>query len=283
MSVSNMPRRNSRWAVRALGLLTMVLVTRASGDSISLEQAGTLVDPHGNLMMVFKLTNTSAAAVSYSGYAPALPNYTTQFRRLGQWRDAPGAWCGFGLKDIQLPAHQVVTFTVPPWEGKTSRICLDIAPARAGGKPESQQIRSAPVTISLEAIHRNAGDASSLVRTEVTHHPEHKSPYTLTLANTSSQTLYYGGFHDPNVPPIYLNQERVLGHWKDDGEANWAEKGVAFHPLPSHRSISFSIPAQSLDKTWRIGIRLYRTDHPKTMEDTYLPVWWPPLPPRNKS
>lgn len=261
----------------------MVWVTRAFGDSVSLEQTGTLVDPHGHLMMVFKLTNASTSAVSYSGYAPAQPNYTAQFRRLGQWLNAPGGWCGFGLKEAQLPPHQAVTFTVPPWEEKTARICLDIATVCKGRKAEPRQISSAPITISRAAIDRSAGDASSLVHLEVGHHPERKLPYTLTLTNTSPQTLYYGGFRELNVTPIYLNQERTFGHWKDDGEANWTGKGPAFQTLPPRRSISFSIPAQSTGKTWRSGIRLYRTDHPRAMTDAYDPVWWPALPPRNKS
>jgi hypothetical protein len=43
MSVSNILRKKPHWAVRTIGLLTMVWGTRVLGDSVSLDQTGTMV------------------------------------------------------------------------------------------------------------------------------------------------------------------------------------------------------------------------------------------------
>jgi hypothetical protein len=121
------------------------------------------------------------------------------------------------------------------------------------------------------------------VQREVSWHPDKEFPYTFKLINSSAKTLYYGGYREADIPPIYLNQKWQLWQWGDDGTVDWCGSDFGFKQLRPGGTIMFSIPAQSLDSTWRIGIRLLRTDVPRATDDAYRPVWWPELPPRGKT
>ncbi len=258
------------------GLLRLANASPAA--PASLERVGAQWDAYGNFLSVFRLTNTSERDISYPGYAPSSPLYTRQLRRLG-WRDEPSGWCGVGLGTQRLAPHQSATFTVLPPEGRrTWRIGIEVT--QPGDQWQPPVVWTPPLRTDSEIVGE-APSAGEFVQTHVVHQPRRKFPYTFTVTNTSNRPLFYGGFREAHVPPIYLNQERRLGRWTDEGNANWCGTGFGFRQLPSGGSISFSIPAQSLDSTWRIGIRFYRTAQPVDPTDAFSPVWWEPLPPRN--
>jgi hypothetical protein len=184
-----------------------------------------------------------------------------------------------GLGRQKLRAGRSATFTVVPPEVGQSRIGIKIE------SPVEHVIWTPPINADAETA-REAPSAAELVRTDVSKHPGREFPYTFTLTNVSDRPLFFAGFNEPHVPPLYLNQEQRSGDWQDEGHALWngsGSSGFGFKELPPGGSISFSIPAQSLDSTWRIGIRLFQTPRPASYNDAYSPVWWEPLPPRNQA
>lgn len=245
-----------------------------------LEPIGTRWDASGNFISVFRLTNTSSGEISFPGYSASSPAYTLQLRHLGRWRDEPSFWCGVGFGTQRLAPHRSEIFTVlPPKDSRMWRIGIKVT--MAGWAPKAL-IAWTKALITDADIVRQAPNADAFVRTDVLRRPYRNFPYTFTLTNTSDKPLFYGGFKETHVPPIYLNQERRLGRWIDDGSATWCGTSFGFRELPQGGLISFSIPAQSLNLTWRIGVRLYRTAQPVVPRDAYSPVWWPPLPRRNR-
>ena len=263
-------------ALALVGLLH--LSSTSSAAPASLERVGARWDAYGNLLSVFRLTNTSERDIAYPGFSPSSPLYTRQLRRLG-WHEEPSGWCGVGLGTQRLRAHQSATFTVLPPEGRrTWRI--GIAVTQAGDQSQPVVLWTKPLTTDSQTV-REAPSAGELVQVRVAHHLGRKFPYTFTVTNKSSQPLFYGGYRDAHIPPLYLNQERRSGRWTDDGRGDWSGTGFGFRQLSPGKSNSFSIPAQSLDSTWRIGIRFYRTPQPTDPADAFSPVWSEPLPPRN--
>jgi hypothetical protein len=266
--------------------LSLASTAYNAAAAVALNSVGSTWDAYGNYLSVFTLTNASDEAMSYSGYAPSEPIYTTQVRRIAQWSDEPAGWCGVGLGTQRLAPNQSVTFTVPPPDGdQTWRVGVRFNFTGSDSKSRrSETAWSSPVTSkSRKQIDLAAPDAASLVQTAVTWHPDSKFPYTFRLTNSSAKTLFFGGYRETDVPPIYLNQERQRGHWRDDGHADWCGSGFGFKQLRPGDSLTFSIPAQSLDHSWRIGILLFRNGAPRAPDDAYRPVWWPELPPRGKT
>ena len=244
-------------------------VTRLSlADQVRLEQVGEEWDAYGNFLPILRLTNHAQYDISCPSDSTASPVYMEQVRGSDSegWRGQNLSWCGVGLGTQNLRTGQSATFTVLPPEGAQSwRIGIEIE------HPEAHVIWTPPIAGNAEIV-REPPSAVEVVETTVVRHPDRDFPYTFTLKNVSDGPLYYGGFKEPHVPPIYLNQEKRSEGWEDNGKANWCGTGFGFKALPPGGSISFSIPAQSLDSTWRIGIRLFKTARPASYDDAYSPV-----------
>lgn len=265
------------FGIALLGL--WISVAMPSMAQVAIERTGGEWSPYGSYLWNLRLSNYSKDTIVFDGYAPASPVYVVETRRLGGWKGEDASWCGVGMGTHQIPAGREISFQVDAPEGRaTWRVGVRFS---TKGRRDSSMVWTQPVA---GLIDREAGKgrASGLVRTEVAKHPDRKFPYTFTLTNISNRPLYYGGFLG-KTPPIYLNQVRRLGFWKDEGQADWCGKGIAIRPLFPERSLSFSIPAQSLDSTWRIGMRLYKSPRPVNISDAFQPVWWPPLPPRGST
>jgi hypothetical protein len=253
--------------------------TTKLADPVQLAHVGEEWDAYGNFLTVLRLTNRSAADISYAGYGTSSPIYLQQVRGsdLEGWRDQKSGWCGVGLERQHLPAGQSATFTVlPPDAAQSWRIGIKLESS------QSQVIWTQPI-ISNSDIAPQGPSAAELVQADFSRHPDRDFPYTFTLKNVSRTPLCYGGYQEPHVPPIYLIQEKHSEGWEDKGKADWSGTGFGFKELPPGGSISFSVPAQSLDSTWRIGLRLFKTARPASCNDAYRPVWWAPLPPRNRA
>lgn len=266
-------------------LATLPLASPGATAPGALDCVGTTWDASGNFLSVFRLTNSSEETTAYSGYAPATPVYKRQIRRLTHWRDEPTGWCGVGLGIQRLTPNHSLTFAVPPPDGDRAwRIGVQFTFTGADSRSKRSEIvwSSAVTSKSPRQIELAAHDASSLVQLGVSWNPDREFPYTFNLTNMSEKTLFYGGYSEPDVPPIYLNEERRMGHWRDDGKADWSGSNFGFKRLRPRDSMTFSIPPQSLDHSWRIGIRLFRTDAPHAPDDACRPVWWAELPPRGK-
>jgi hypothetical protein len=275
----------------AILAFAVVLPTSAVCDSshtAAINHIGSSWDAYGNFLDTFRITNKSETAIYYSGYGPDAPVFDTQILKHSGLQDmGSSGWCGVGLGSHSLAPHQSVNFSVPiAFEAPTTwRIGMKISlMQKTNVPPKSESVWSTIITTkSRKQIDQAGSSAKSFVRTTVTWHPEKRFPYTFVLANISTNTLFYGGFSETDVPPIYLDQEQESGLWKDNGSVNWCGTHLGFWPLQPGQSITFSIPAQGLDHTWRSGIRLYRSRTPITPEDAFLPVWWQELPPRGKT
>lgn len=258
------------------------LITPGSvGAAVALKCVGSEWDAYGNYLSVFMLTNDTDRAISYFGYAPSQPVYTTQIRNEIQWREEATGWCGVGFGAQNLFPKQSVTFRVsPPQDGQAWRVGIEIEVVDSrNAQTRIRTVWSPPARRqSLRKKISQDADATRLVQTAVSWNPDHAQPYTFSLINTSTDSLFYGGYQEPTVPPIFLNQVRYLGKWREDGVADWSGSDIGFKELRAGDSIRFSIPAQSQDSTWRIGIRLFRSDAPHAQDDAYEPVWWPELP-----
>jgi hypothetical protein len=266
--------------ILGLAIMGLLLLPGASAAvPARLEQVGTRWDPWGNFQFVFRLNNTSDRAISYQGYGPEWPIFAQQRRGATGWEAEKGGWCGTGLGKQKLAAHGSIVFTVPPplEGGQTWRFGIAVTGPGYGSRPE--MIWSGPLRAKPEADENTPG-ADALVHIHVVQHPGQKFPYTFTVRNVSERPVYYGGFREAQVPPIYLNAELRGQRWKNNGHSDWSGTGLGFQPLAPGRAISFSIPAQSWETTWRIGLQCYRTAEPTSAADVYRPVWGPALPPR---
>ncbi len=247
-------------------------------NQVRLEHVGEEWDAYGNFLTVLRLTNRSQHDIAYAGYTTSSPAYMEQVRGSDSegWRDNGPGWCGVGLGMRQLRAGQSATFTVLAPRGAQSwRIGITIK------DPAAHVVWTEPIAANAEKV-RDASSAVELVQTTVVRHPDREFPYTFTLKNISDKPLYYGGFQERDVPPNYVTQENRSGSWQDDNGVIWSGTDFGFKQLPPGSTISFSIPAQSLDSTWRIGIRLFKTARPVSYDDAYSSVWWEPQPPRNQ-
>jgi hypothetical protein len=247
-------------------------------DQVQLTCIGEEWDAYGNFLTVLRLDNRSQRSISYSGYSDSFPVYREQLRGSNSegWRDRNSGWCGVGLGKQQLRAQQSVTLKLPPPGGAYSwRIGINI------DTPDARLIWSDAMTANAEQV-RESPSAAGLVQAVVVKHPDREFPYTFILKNVSGRPLFYGGYREPDVPPIYLIQENRPDGWHDDGKADWSGSGFGFKELTPGGSLLFSIPAQSLDSKWRIGIRLFKNVRP-AYNDAFSPVWWVPLPPRNRA
>lgn len=257
-----------------IGLWISAAVT--SMAQVSLQRTGGQWSPYGSYLSDIRLSNHSKDTITFEGYAPASPVYVVETRQLAGWKGEDASWCGVGLRKQQMPAGGEISFQVAAPERRAAwRVGVHFS--TEGGR-DSSVAWTQPIAGEHD---RGAGRerADKLVRMEVSKHPDRKFPYTFTLTNISDRPLYYGGYRG-TTPPIYLNQFRRLGFWKEDGQADWCGRDIAIRPLLPGSSLSFSIPAQSLDSTWRIGMRLYKAPQPILISDAFRPVWWPPLPPR---
>ena len=281
--------KRSIWRTRpvvcALFALGFLALASRSAAALELRHSGSRWNANGNFLYEFSLTNSSSDAVEYDGYHFSLPVYTSQTLRNNQWKDDSADWCGVNLETRQLAPRQAVTLSLsPPDDARAWRVGIPFRPAATNAA--SAQIKTAwsPSVRpkSRKELDAHGKSAAPWVETQVALHRDgnREQSYEFSLRNKSTNTLYYGGFREPDVPPIYLNQERRTGRWHDNGHANWSGSDLGFKQLLPGQSISFKIPAQSLDRSWRIGIRLFRTDSPGVPEDAYLPVWWIELPPR---
>jgi hypothetical protein len=276
--------------IRTLFILSVVSLVGCNGsptaqsahdgfaDHIQLERVGAEWNAYGQNTTVIKLTNGADRGVSYTGYSSE-PVYTLQVQGsiLDWWTwhdEGPSGWCGVGLGTRILNPQQSVTFKVPtPDHSQPWRVGIKIK------DPDIPNIWTRPIVETVREGRWAAG-AEKLVETAVEQHPGRNFPYTFILKNTSASPIFYGGFQEPNIPPIYLNQEMHSGNWEDSGQGDWSGTGFGFKELVPGASISFPIPGQSLDAMWRIGIRLFMTARPESPDDIYKPIWWPPFPPR---
>lgn len=278
LMIKKQPLRRSVKNARLLFIGLWIAMALPSMAQVSIERTGGEWSPYGSYLSNIRLSNPSKETISFEGYAPESPVYVVETRQLGGWKDEDASWCGVGLREQHMPAGGEIRFQVAAPEGRAAwRVGVYFS---AKGGRHSSGVWTQPIA-GLDDRGAGKGGVRELVRTEVAKDPDRKFPYTFTLTNISARPLYYGGFRGA-TPPIYLNQIRRLGFWKDDGQADWCGKDIAIRPLPPGRSLSFSIPAQSLDSTWRIGMRLYKSPQPVRVSDAFPPVWWPPLPPRGR-
>lgn len=264
--------------VRSAGQSVPLASTKPTSE-LRLEYISEEWDAYGNFLPAFRLTNDSQREITYSGYSISSPVFVQQVRGSDreEWRNQNIGWSGTGLESQRLRAGHATTFRVAPPEGVHFwRIGLKTE------EPEDIVVWSKSI-IANKTMVEEMPCAAKLIHVDVAKHPDRESTYTFTLKNVSEESLFYGGYQEPHVPPIYLKQEKFAEGWIDDGKADWSGTGFGFKELRPGRSILFSIPAQSLDRTWRIGIRLFRTDRPAARKDAYEPVWWEPLSPRSES
>lgn len=276
--------------IRQLGIFASIIVgltftaTAFAGD-VYLDQTGTTWNESGKFLYVFTLTNATDTRILYGGYSPSSPVYDIGLRHKDRWQEKDMSYCGTGLKTQQLKSGRSVSFMVSPEENENWRVGVTYHFVSSFGIENENLLTCwSPSIKPLSKSSRDLPklDASKLVEADVSYTHGAEYPYTFLLKNISKQTLFFGGFDKPGVPPIYLNQELHQGKWSDDGQAVWNGDGIpsGFQELSPGRTIKFSIPAQSLDSDWRIGVILFRTDSPKTPEDVYRPVWWRKLPKR---
>jgi hypothetical protein len=255
-----------------------------SAGAVTLESLGTRWLPFGSLNSEFMITNASSNTIQFSGYGRSMPIYTAQIRLQGDWCKQPeGLYCPVGLESISLMPRESMAFTVPALPGEDKwRIGIEFTHSDlATGSNRIETVWSPAVTNAPESeIASAASNPTSLARIDVTWHAERDYPYTFKLVNVSVEPLYYGGFAERDVPPIYFGQERRGKEWQDSGVAKWCGSRLGFYELKAGGSIEFSIPAQSLDTTWRIGIRLFKKAEPRSPQDAYRIIWSHELPPR---
>lgn len=276
---------SSRTPLLAGAVMLLALAVPGNCGPIKLERTGWHWTAYGRFLEDFRLTNTSEKPICYTGYAS--PVCFKELWTLAWWRRQRLSLCGNGLREGGLEPGQSTTFGYPPPEGsKTWRIGVSYD---WGSKDDVFQeyplkVKSAGIvtTSPRDQIFASAPDASKLVRLEVQKQTGQEERYTFTLTNTSAQTLFYGGYREKSVPPIYLSQLSQRFGWKYDGTVDWSGTGLGFKEIRPGATIQFSIPARGGEHIWRIGLRLFRTNAPRAMEDAYRPVWWPKLPPRDK-
>ncbi len=206
-------------------------VSTKPANEIRLEHIGEEWDAYGNFLPVLRLTNYSRRDISYAGYSTSSPVYMQQVRGSDreEWREHNPGWCGTGLGTQQLRAGQSATFRVVPREAVQSwRIGIKI------DGPEARAIWTQPINREAAVAHE-APSAAELVQVHVSKHPDREYPYTFTLKNVSGKPLFYGGYQEPHVPPIYLNQEKRPEGWHDDGKADWSGTGFGFKRAPARR------------------------------------------------
>lgn len=262
-------------------LFILICKSNSSTDDVELHITGTTWDTYGNFLNVFTLKNSSAHPVFYDGYSLNEPIRLRQIQNEKQeWQDLHYGYCGVGLGRQHLQPGESITFTESaPKENQTWKVGVTFTFRKQDNLEVQHTVWSQPIDGVNQK--RTQPDASEMVKLESRKDSKHKFPYTFTLTNISKQVLYYGGFHELDVPPIYINQEKHKDSWQNDGKAVWNGEGASgfgFQELSPGKSIIFSIPAQS-HVIWRIGIILFRTSTPKSYEDAYQPVWCSPQSP----
>jgi hypothetical protein len=101
-------------AVLVILALSLASTASSSGAAVAVDNLGMKWSAYGEILFEFRLTNSSSNVISFYGYGPSNPIYTTQTRFPGQWSDEPGLWCITGLSNQSLAANQSMTFSVPP-------------------------------------------------------------------------------------------------------------------------------------------------------------------------
>jgi len=71
-------------------------------------------DQHGQLVAVFRASNTSDQPFSYLGYSASMPWYYYRLPTASGWRQESGFDCGTGIGYFEFPPHSALDFNVWP-------------------------------------------------------------------------------------------------------------------------------------------------------------------------
>ena len=267
-----------------LWLLCLLLsVPLCARQAVSITLIGNKWQASGSYLTCFEIKNTSSEVFGFSGYSDDSPIYRCELLKFGRWHPERMGWCGVGMGQHDFPPGKTFPLdTLPPKGSRPWRIALPVRSTTPDGKTAEPLFYSAPIPPfkSADITRHRSPPVQGGVKLGVAYHEGLPYPCEFTLTNLSSAVLYYGGFKEKHVPPIYLGQEHIHKKWSEEHSVDWSGTGLGFQILSPLESITFRIPAQSLEHPWRIGIRLFRTDKPSALHDAYVPVWWPRLPKR---
>jgi len=270
------------FSIGILLFLTFRVGLAAGPDLPSITFTGYKWDAYGNYLPYFKVSNKTSEVFAFWGYSKSSPVYSIEVLINDRWQENPLGWCGNGMQLQTMAPEDSFVFFVPPRSGDASwRVRIDLEPRSKTRIYYKPNIHSSPLpTSDTLARMPPAGSSPQQVMLEAEYHDELQFPCRFRLTNISDSPVYYGGFDEKSVPPIYLGQKSQGNAWVNTGSANWRGTGFGFKMLSPGSSLSFDIPAQNLDTFWRIGIRLYRNNAPERLIEAYDPIWWPKLPRR---
>lgn len=250
---------------------------------VSITPVGHKWTASGSYLTCFEIKNTSSELFGFSGYSDDSPIYAFELLKFHRWHPERTGWCGVGMGQHEFPPGKTISLdTLPPTGTRPWRIALSLRSTTPDGKTAETVFHSDPIPPfkSADHAHPETPPIEGGVKLEVAYREGLFYPCEFTLTNLSTAVLYYGGFKEKDVPPIYLGQEYIGKKWNEEHSVDWSGTGLGFQTLRPLESITFRIPAQSLEHPWRVGMRLFRTNKPSALHDAYAPVWWPQLPKR---
>ena len=270
MTTSNCPLR---FLARAVGLW-IFLTTVVGAAPLRLEHIGTKWDEYGHFVWVFRFTNPSDTPISYVGWmSDSGPLPVVEVLRSGVWRDVYLGCLGPERNAQRLAPHRSILVSLAPQKaGATWRVGVPVMQPPSFTRWEVGVWTDPLSTDAATPAAAKSRSAARMVETRVSRNPDPNAPYTFTLTNISSQPLYYGGFQGTKLPAFHLQQDRFLGRWQGGESAMFYGTGDGFRKLSPGASLTFTIPSLNLWKTWRLGVRLYRTPRPVVPADAYPPV-----------
>ncbi|HEX2750303.1 MAG TPA: hypothetical protein VHM91_20020 [Verrucomicrobiales bacterium] len=179
-------------------------------------------------------------------------------------------------------AGQTKTFTLPILDDHSWRIGIPYSTGQeANGASKNLSTVWSPALPQWtdEWLDTKGEDPKRFVQTKMVPPNVPGGDYTFEWKNISHQTIYYAGYAK-DAPyergPLFLQQERHVWKWKDDGRA-WGGIGLAWRKVLPGQSVRFTRPTPTEKRPQRIGVRLYLTPEPRTFADACRPVWWPPF------
>ena|SRR5688500_4612849 len=108
-------------------------IREAPATTVDLEFIGTKRDRNGSFLYEFRLTNGSAAAISYEGYSASAPLYRAAKQENGVWEEVRLGWCGVGVEKQWLKPNESVLFAVPEREDRIWRVGILVS-SKQGAK-----------------------------------------------------------------------------------------------------------------------------------------------------
>jgi hypothetical protein len=277
-------RRGSA-AVGALVIFTLPPAAQAvppASPGVRLERAGMKWDEYGQFLTELRLVNGSAQTISFTG--GSVPYFIKEFCRPWGWHKQKIDWCGLELeREPRLRPGESWTFTLPPQQNQTWRLRVPYARGPRYASGERGMVCSPALPSFSDAwVESSGAEPAKYVRTSVAPKPGKEGIYSFVLENISAQPVYYSGFnHDSPYDrgPVYLVQEKHGPWWKREIRA-LCGSGLRFRQIPPGQSLRFDLRAQSGERPWRAGVRVFLKEDPRSLTDVCRPVWWPALPPR---